>query len=65
MKTKIQKLLLPKWWNPLFWLLVVFAPMLGVVAGILGGAFAGMLMGYERGLDVARKKMHKINEQIA
>lgn len=64
MKTRIQKLLSPKWWNPLFWLLVVFAPLLGIVGGMLCGAFTGILVGYEGGLDVARKKMHKINEQL-
>lgn len=65
MKTKIQRLLSPRWWNPLFWLLVILAPLLGILAGMVGGAFSGMLIGYEGGLDVAKKKMHKINEQIA
>ena len=67
MKTDIKQVnvLAPKWWNPLFWLLVIFAPLLGILAGIVGGAFSGMLIGYESGLDVARRKMHKINEQMA
>lgn len=58
MKTDIKKmnLLAPKWWNPLFWLVVILAPVFGIVAG----AFYGLLIGYEKGLDTSSNKLHKI-----
>lgn len=62
MKTENRniKLFAAKWWNPLFWLLVVFAPVFGIVAGTIGGAFCGLLMGYGKGLDLSSRKMEKI-----
>lgn len=62
MKTDIKKmdLLAPKWWNPLFWLVVVLAPVFGIIAGTVSGAFFGLLIGYEEGLGIARDKLHKI-----
>lgn len=62
-KKKVS-LLVAKWWNPLFWAVVVLAPALGIVSGIVMGALSGMLMGYEKGLEIAEKKMHRINEQL-
>ena len=65
MKTDIKqvKVFAAKWWNPLFWLLVVIAPVLGPVLGIiLGGvygAFCGLLIGYEKGLNEAGNKLNK------
>ena len=66
MKTENKKvsLLAPKWWNPLFWLVVVLAPVLGMVAGTVGGAFCGLLIGYEKGLETAHGKMHQINAKL-
>ena len=49
-------LLSPRWWNPLFWLVVVLGPVLGMFVGTVAGAFYGLLIGYERGLDAARNK---------
>lgn len=62
MKTDIKKmnLLAPKWWNPLFWLVVVLAPVFGIIAGTVTGAFCGLLIGYEKGLETAGNKLHKI-----
>ena len=58
MKTEMRKLnlLSPRWWNPLFWLVVVLGPVLGMFVGTVAGAFYGLLIGYERGLDAARNK---------
>ena len=58
MKTDIKQVnvLAPKWWNPLFWLVVVLAPVFGIIAG----TFCGLLIGYEKGLETAGNKLHKI-----
>ena len=66
MKIDIKQVnvLAPKWWNPLFWLVVVFAPVAGIVAGILVGGFTGLMAGYEKGLEYARCKMHDINRRL-
>ena len=58
MMTELRKmnLLSPRWWNPLFWLVVVLGPVLGMFVGTVAGAFYGLLIGYERGLDAARNK---------
>lgn len=62
MKTDIKQVnvLSPKWWNPLYWLVVVLAPVFGIIAGTVGGAFYGFLIGYEKGLETAGDKLHKI-----
>lgn len=62
MKTDIKQVnvLAAKWWNPLFWVVVVLAPLFGIIAGIVSGAFYGLLIGYEEGLGIARDKLHKI-----
>lgn len=62
MKTEIKKVnvLAPKWWNPLFWMVVVLAPVFGIIAGTVAGAFCGLLQGYEKGLGIASDKLHKI-----
>ena len=62
MKTDIKQVnvLASKWWNPLFLLVVVLAPVFGIIAGTVGGAFYGFLIGYEKGLETAGDKLHKI-----
>lgn len=66
MKTDIKQVnvLAPKWWNPLFLLVAVLAPVFGIiagtVAGTVAGAFYGLLIGYEKGLETAGNKLHKI-----
>lgn len=62
MKTENRniKLFAAKWWNPLFWLVVVLAPVFGIIAGTVAGAFCGLLIGYEKGLETAGNKLHKI-----
>lgn len=66
MKTDIKQVnvLAPKWWNLLFWLFVVLAPVFGIiagtVAGAVAGAFYGLLIGYDKGLETAGNKLHKI-----
>ena len=62
MKTDIKQVnvLAPKWWNPLFWLVVVLAPVFGIIAGTVAGAFYGLLIGYEKGLETAGNMLHKI-----
>lgn len=62
MKTDIKQvnLFAPNWWNPLFWLVVFLAPVFGIVAGTVSGAFTGLLIGYEKGLEVTSNKLHKI-----
>ena len=57
---KKENLLAPKWWNPLFWLVVILAPLLGAVAGTVAGAFTGLLVGYERGLDKSDEYVRKM-----
>ena len=66
MKTEIKKMKLfePNWWNPLFWLVVVLAPVCGIIAGIVAGAFYGLLIGYEMGLETAGNKVHKIIDKL-
>ena len=59
-ENKKMNLLSPRWWNPLFWLVVVLAP----VAGIVVGGFTGLLCGYEKGLEYARYKMHELNRSL-
>lgn len=62
MKTDIKQVnvLAPKWWNPLYWLVVVLAPVFGIIAGTVSGAFYGFLIGYEKGLETSCDKLHKI-----
>ncbi len=62
MKTEIKRLrlIVPRWWNPLFWLAVVLAPAAGLVVGMLVGGMSG----YEKGLEYARGKMHEINRTL-
>lgn len=62
MKTEIKKVnvLAPKWWNPLFWMVVVLAPVFGIIAGTVVGAIYGLLQGYDVGLAIASDKLHKI-----
>ncbi|QFQ11554.1 hypothetical protein C7Y71_000060 [Pseudoprevotella muciniphila] len=66
MKTNIKKvqLLAPRWWNPLFWLFVVLAPVLGIIAGSVFGGFMGLLIGYESGLEASFEKMRQINAKL-
>lgn len=66
MERDMKKLSLfaPKWWNPLFWLVVVLAPVFGIVVGTVGGAFYGLLIGYEKGLETACEKLHKITSTL-
>lgn len=64
MKTDIKKLLTPKLWNPLLWLVVILAPVVGTILFTIGGAFTGMLVGYERGLDFAHRKLNRIISQL-
>ncbi len=66
MKTEIKKidLLAVKWYNPVFWLVVVIAPVLGCVIGILAGAFLGMLSGYGKGLETSSHKLSKILDTL-
>ena len=66
MKTDIKKVnpLAPKWWNPLFWMAVILAPVVSPILFTIGGAFTGMLVGYERGLDFAHRKLNRITSQL-
>lgn len=67
MKREIKKmdLLAARWWNPLFWLAVLFGPVFGILSGIVCGALCGMLLGYEKGLETASKKLHVINKKMS
>lgn len=56
---KSRKLFAPKWWNPLFWIVVILAPVLGIAAGVVAGALAGLLIGYEKGLGLASQKLNR------
>lgn len=56
---KSTKLFAPKWWNPLFWIVVIFAPVLCMAAGVVAGALTGLLIGYEKGLDIASRKLNR------
>ena len=62
MKTDIKQVnvLAPKWWNPLFWLVVFLAPVFGIIAGTVAGAFFGLQIGYEKGLEKACNKIAKL-----
>lgn len=66
MKTDIKKmdLLAAKWWNPLFWLALLFGPVFGILSGIVYGALCGMLIGYEKGLDTSSEKLHVIIKKL-
>ena len=61
---KKVNLLVPKWWNPLFWLVVVLAPVLGIVGGTVAGAFYGMLIGYEKGVETVSDMLHKFIAEL-
>lgn len=50
----------PAWWNPLTWVLMVLAPLTGVLLGGLAGLLTGLLVGYERGLDVSVRMVRKL-----
>lgn len=63
-ENKRKILIESRWWNPLFWLVVFLAPVAGIVAGILAGGFTGLMCGYEKGLEYARRKMHEINRSL-
>lgn len=66
MEKDIKKinLLTAKWWNPLFWLVVLLAPVFGIIAGTVAGAFYGLLIGYERGLETACNKLDNIISKL-
>lgn len=66
MEKDIKKinLLTAKWWNPLFWLVVLLAPVFGIIAGTVAGAFCGLLIGYERGLETACNKLDNIISKL-
>lgn len=49
-----------RWWNPLFWLLVLIIPPLGIICGIACGVFTGFLLGYERSLDITCRKLRAL-----
>lgn len=51
MKEKFEKALKPRWWNPLFWMVVIMAPAGFVLVGSLSGILTGMMVGLERGLE--------------
>ena len=53
-------LLSQRWWNPLLWLIVLFAPVVCMLAGCVCGVLTGLLAGYERGLDFARRKVSRM-----
>lgn len=66
MKTEIKKmdLLAARWWNPLFWSVVVFAPLFGLLLGIVYGALIGGVGGYEKGLEEACRKLHHLLSKL-
>ena len=64
MEKEIKSVFSAKWWNPLFWLKVVCAPLAGIVVGFVGGAVCGLLVGYEKGLDTACRSMNKLTAQL-
>lgn len=56
---KNRKLLVPRWWNPLFWSVVIFAPLAVFLAGMLYGLLQGLLMGYEKGLAFSHYMLNR------
>lgn len=66
MKTEMKKLnlLAAKWWNPLLWAVVVFAPLFGVLAGAVCGVVIGGVSGYEKGLEAAWGKLHTLLSKL-
>lgn len=66
MKTDIKKMNLfaAKWWNPLLWAVVVFAPLFGVLAGAVCGVVIGGVSGYEKGLEEAWGKLHDLLSKL-
>ena len=41
-------------------ILLAASSVFGIVAGTVAGAFYGLLIGYEKGMDTSSNKLHKI-----
>lgn len=54
----------PKWYNPLFWLVIILAPVIGLAVGSVTGSVCGLLIGYEKGLEAAMNKLHKLTVKL-
>lgn len=54
----------PKLYNPLFWLVIILAPVIGPAVGFVTGSVCGLLIGYEKGLEAARNKLHKLTVKL-
>lgn len=61
---KNLNVLCPKWWNPLFWLVLILAPVFGILGGIACGVFWGFLLGYDKGLEIAAKKLSELLSKL-
>lgn len=59
-----ERIFAPRWWNPLFWLFVLLAPVFGIIAGGVCGLFCGVLIGLEKCLDSASGKLRQFNAKL-
>lgn len=59
MEEKLNKLLVPKWWNPLFWAAVILYPAGFVIVGFFAGLLTGILTGLDKGLEESGKLVRK------
>lgn len=59
-----ERVFAPIWWNPLFWLFVLLAPVFGVIAGGVSGMFCGVLIGWEKCLGAACFKLRQFNSKL-
>lgn len=61
---KSANIFAPKWYNPLFYLVIILAPVIGLAVGSVTGSVCGLLIGYEKGLEAARNKLHKLTVKL-
>ena len=61
---KLKKVLCLSCWNPLYWLLVLTAPLLFLLGGALCGLVTGILLGYEKGMSYAIRGVKDLLSKI-
>ncbi len=59
-KVFLKRLCVARWWNPLYWALLLAAPLLGVVCGIVAGACCGVLIGFQTGIHGSCDMIDKV-----
>ena len=54
----------PTWWNPVSWAVTLFAPAFGLILGVVAGSFVGLLVGFQKGLDLSSENINEILRKL-